>query len=446
MKRKLIFAVLVACVGVMTSCMRDEDWDLFNHPIHVSGTVDPYLGVPVAYGELNMNDIISSLSSEYSGYFNPDSVLMTIEYDTLVSDTIHAINLIPLPPLPPTPPVPAGKGMKSADTNYWSKDTVIVDTLDYDFFSNVNSLDGINVAHVWVDLNVGVWGDCPSSVAEHMNARFDSLKIFYIDHNDSLKQFTNSNLDNLAVDITDIRTGFRESFERVDVQSILNDRPKKIIAKYHFRLNIEKDFINESITNMMLGQIVGLDSLQMTKLVYSAEMKLQMPMQIRVDNMNYTFNVDLGDGLSSVNLDSIIKLIDQGIDIEVLDTKLRLKVENNIPIDMVLSAALIDEEGYTLSVVFFNEAIPAANISPVPEEPTIYYSSSPTVKELVKKFTASEIKKIPQAKKMRVNLLVGSNNKHVQIRRNDMLKLKAYLQVHPVADFDIEVSNNGLLK
>lgn len=443
MKKRLLFALGMALSGVMTSCMKD--FDMFEHPIHVDGTVDPHLGIPVAYGELNMNDILSSLSSDYSGYFNPDSLVMTIEYDTLVSDTIYASSMMPLPPLPPSPPSPGAKGAKS-DTTWWTKDTVIVDTLEYDFFNNVNSLDGINVAHVWMDLDVGLYGDCPSTVSRYLSAHFDSLQIYYVDHENNLRRFVSPALDTLSVDITDIRTGFRESFRRVDIASILNDRPKKIIAKYRFQFNVSKALVDENINNLLMGQVVGLDSLQMTKLVYSAEMKLQMPMQVRVDDMNYTFDVTLGNGLSSVNLDSIAHMIDQGINVDILDTKLRLNVENYIPLKLVLSAVMMDANGAPLCTVFFNEMIPPANTSPVPGDPTVEYSTSPSMKQLVKQFTASEIDLLAQAKKIRVNLLVGSNSKHVQIRKDDKLKIKAYLQVHPSVSFDVEVLENGLLK
>jgi hypothetical protein len=62
--------------------------------------------------------------------------------------------------------------------------------------------------------------------------------------------------------------------------------------------------------------------------------------------------------------------------------------------------------------------------------------------------TQQNIDDLKRATAMRVSITVDSDNgnKSVAIKREDFLKVKAYLQVHPTATFDIPVTDGGILK
>jgi hypothetical protein len=90
-KSTLLMTILLAC-GAFASCLRSDDLEMLRHPIHVTGSVDPQYGVPVATGEMNINDLLSHLSAEYQGFIADDEEVITVEYQTTMRDTIHAFS------------------------------------------------------------------------------------------------------------------------------------------------------------------------------------------------------------------------------------------------------------------------------------------------------------------------------------------------------------------
>ena len=63
MKKRLFFA-LVALLA-LSACMRDEDWNLLRHPIHIQGHMDPSYGVPAAYGKMTFHDAFMKAKAEH---------------------------------------------------------------------------------------------------------------------------------------------------------------------------------------------------------------------------------------------------------------------------------------------------------------------------------------------------------------------------------------------
>lgn len=439
MKKTILFTVVLAFVGMMTSCLRDDDWNILKHPIHVTGTVDPTWGVPIASGEMNMNDLLSHLSSEYQGVIDPDSNVITVTYDMSASDTIWAFSAISKKGSP--------KGSSSPKGNIYTKDSVILDTINIDLFSNVNSLDSISVAHAWLDLTVRAFSDyCSEMVRRNTTVLFDSLEIWYNDKAGNLKQFnpTEIDLQSFSVLVTDIREGFYHSFPTIDVAAILNDLPTRLITKYHLKFNVSDSIISQNIFSMSLPQI--LDSLRMTKFIYAADLDLQIPLSLQVKNMQTTFDLDLGAGLSSLNLDSIVKTLDEGISVEITNSKFTLNLENGIPLNLLLTARFFDANGVLKLTVFNNAQVPSSNVAQVPGDPLSWYATTPTQKTLSSQLNKNDLDKIKDAKTLQLTLTIDSNNKHVLLDRDDNLKVQAYMLVHPTANIDITITENGLMK
>ncbi len=441
MKKTLLFAALLALAGVFTSCIRDDDWEMLKHPIHVTGSINPYWGVPVAYGQLNMNDILTHFSGNYQGYIDPNNDTITVVYNTNASNTIYAFSAFMKGTKAPTL-----KGNPGAKAMLYTRDSVFVDTIDIDFFNDVNSLDSINIAHFMVDLKVSAKAIFRSEtsanlVAPHVHAVFDSLEIWYDSHDDVHKKFdpADMNLDTVRVMVNDIREGFKLNFTTVDMADVANDMPKRIYARYHFKLNVSDSIISQNIADMPIGQI--LDSLQATQLSYSGDLHVEMPLNIEVENMHYNFDLDMGEGLNTVNLDSILQNISEGIAVNIDDSKFRLILDNGIPLNLTLSASAYDENGLYLWTAFTNELIPSANLAQDPLDPITWYAVSPSHKELMVELDQNDIEALNKATTLRVSLMVGSNNKHVAVKKDDYLKLKAYIQIHPTVDFDIDVND-----
>ena len=443
MKKTVIFATLLTMLGVMSSCIRDDDWELFKHPIHVQGSVDPHWGIPVAYGEMNFSDLLSRLSAQYNGYVNPDSNIITVEYQGHASDTIYASSFVS--------GLKAPRPSASKSGTYFTKDSVIVDTVYVDFFDDVNSLEGLYLSHVWLDLKVRAWGDCPAMVAPYVKVQFDSLEVWYDDHYDAHKKFTSTDidLDTVKIIVDDVRQGFYKDFPTIDMARVVNDLPKRVYARYHMKVQVSNDIITQNIASMPISDI--LDSLSMTKFIYEGDLAIEMPLEVRMDDLFYTFDVDLGEGLSGVNLDSIFRSVSDGLSVDVGESKFRMKLDNGIPLNLTLTAKAYEGDPSVPSnlrwIAFNNETIASAELGAIPGDPIIKQAVSPKTTMLEVDLDSADIEALKKCTKMRVSIMVATtNHEHVAIKRNDFLKLSAFIQVHPTAKIDIVVTENGIMK
>lgn len=440
MKKRVFFATMVALACMMTSCMREDDWEMFRHPIHVTGEMNPTFGIPVGTGRMNMNDLLTSFSANYNGVISDTGDMITVLYEISMSDTVFASDFIP----DSKGKVKGGKrGKGGAKADAYTKDTLLENIIDIDFFNDVEGLDSIAMAHVWADLSVGVHGDFGNNpgIANNLHVSFDSVELWYDTPNSATpKQFINESLSNFHVEINDLTVDSLYSFPKMDLATVVNDRPSRLYARYHLKLRVDPGIITQNIATMTIQEII--DSLSMAWISYSANMQLKMPMAMRVDNMSYDFDVDLGNGLSSVNLDSILKSINEGLSAEVTSSKFRLVLDNGIPLNLNLTAVAFAGDGVTpLWAVFTNEPVPSAQTAPTADDPMVEEAVSPTRTVLEVVLNKTDIENLKQAKTLKVNIRVNSGNKHVNVKKSDYLDLKAYLEVHPSLTVDISIKD-----
>lgn len=434
MKKTLLFLALAASV-TFSSCLRSDDLEILRHPIHVTGSVSPEFGIPVASGELNINDLLSHLSSNYQGLITDDDVI-TVEYNTELSDTIYAFSQIPN--------IGSKGGFEIEDAKdglvWYSKDTVITDTVDIDFFDDVNFNGSVNMEHIWVDLAVRAYGECPESIRPHVRGTFQDLDVKYEDHGGTVHTFTDFTVSPIV--INDITDGFERHFDSVDVAPIANDMPRRLILSYRLRFSVSDQFINENIANLYMGQV--LDSVRMSKLIYTADINVTMPLSVQFNNLTFSFDtIDLGDGLSSVNLDSIIASISSGLSVDIDKSLIRLVLNNGIPMEFTLSAEMQDGAGNKLIELVDGATIASSYVALGTDGRYRATGDRQTVVESV--LSNSDIDKLSRARNMKVVLRTDSDNKHVVIRRTDFLRLKAYLQTNPTVHIDIPVTDGGIL-
>lgn len=442
MKKTILFAGLLAFVGMMTSCLRDDDLEMLKHPIHAVGSVDPTWGVPVATGELNMNDLLSHLAADYQGLINPDSNVITVMYNMSAKDTIWAFSAVNIP-TPPFPSSHRGKKGFTKSGSIYTKDSVIVDTIDIDLFNHTSGIDHIQITHAWLDLAVAAYSNyCTDMVRRNTTVVFDSLEIWYDDKNGNHIQFAPSAFLDFSVVVNDLTEGFHHSFPTIDVAGLVNGLPSRIYTKYHFKLNVSDSIITQNIFAMPFAQI--LDSMRMTNFIYSADLDVQIPLSMQVDNMKDTFDVDMGEGLANLNLDSIMKTLDEGITVEITDSKFTLTLENGIPLDFTLTARMYDENGTLKWTAFTDKAVASANLASNADGS--YRATTPKKTVLTTELNANDIKKLSESKVMKVFLNIDSGSKHVVVDKDDYLKVQAYLMIHPTTGIDIEISSNGLMK
>ena len=210
MKKRVLFATVVAlaCTS-LTSCLKSDDWEMFNHPFNVTGEMHPTFGIPVGYGEMNMNDLLTSLSANSNGIISDTGDLITVEYTVTTSDTVFASDYMPSSKgvKHPASKRQGAKYKNGAKADAYTKDTVLETTIDIDFFDDVEILDSIFITHVWADLAVGFhgyFGDNPN-IVQNLHVSFDSVEIWYDTPNSPTSvQFNDTNLSAFHVDINDL--------------------------------------------------------------------------------------------------------------------------------------------------------------------------------------------------------------------------------------------------
>ena len=448
--KKTPLIALVMLLTLLSSCVRDEDLELLRHPIHVQGDVDPYLGVPIAYGEMNLSEVLEMLSSQYSGYLKPDTDIVIIQFDTSVTDIIRA------------------SGSKGGDTYkggnidkkpVGTKDGTYLNFVDTvkEYSVNVTLFDdarlqnivpgNMDISHLYMNLNVEYQGHCQpgyeDTIRNNVIAIADSLVIKYVDHNYQTHVFTG--LPNIPpITISDVLNSQTISFTDVDLAPIINSLPRKITASFRFKFQVKDSWIVNNAMNPNFSKMM--DTIKMTYLEYDADLKVEFPFEIHIGMLPYNFDINLGDGLSTVNFDQFLSSLGDNVEAELKDSYLNLAFDNGIPFDFMLSAAMLDSNGVELFQIVNLDTILSAPIAPIPGDNSNTHESIGTTRTTVRAMLNSEkLELLKQGRTIRMGLAMSTGTHRVAVQRSNSLKVKASIQVHPSASIDIPLSDDGVL-
>lgn len=433
-KRLFVLSAIAVLLAGLSSCLRSDDWELLKHPIHVQGQIEPNMGAPIAHGTVTINDVLHMFNNTYTGMIDPDEDILTIDFESNRSDSILAKSI-------------AGSGTKSP---FLSKDTLITYGVDITLFDKVTLQDivngNININHLWLTFNAEIWGDCPDTVRHlvqrYVHAYYDSLTVKYTDYNYQEHIFNGIPLTSMSFD--NVLTHETLDFDSVDLAEIVNSMPRHVQVSFRFRFELDNSIFNEDLAELYFNQL--LDSIWLTKIYYNTHVRVAFPFEIEIDNLPYAFDVDLGDGLSQVDIDAILDSIGEGLEVDLKDSYLTLGFDNGIPLDLTIAATLIDDHGLPIGGPRFTETIKSAPTVPLPSDPSAYESSGTTHSQVKIHADANFLRDLRRSKKIRFNLIMATCDKHVTIKHSDFLDIKVYLQLHPSASIDIPVTDNGLLK
>lgn len=437
MQKRPIFLLLIAATAIMSSCLREEDKDLFTHPIHIQGEIDPHFGIPVAYGEMNFHDIIEMLDESYSGHIDTESETITILYHMSTSDTISSSG--------------TGKSVrkgprKDGEAETWiTADTTLTFDLPINIFESVAweevINDDISIDHFWLEISAFAKALCNAEISsliqQYAYASVNSIEIHYTDHLGVTHPFTDFTFDTLF--IRDITQGQSASLNSIDLANIINSLPQKISATVDLAISAS----TEIITNMPYSSFEEfLDSLRISKFAYTLDLDASIPFSVHIGNLPYSFILDLGEeGMQALNLDSLAHQIHEGIDVELKDSRICLNIDNGIPANLRLRATLLDANEEELSVIFPDDTIKAAPIGPIEGNGNTLQAIGSTPTMLTATLNSQSLEDLSKAKKIKIDLGVSTNDngQHVSIMKDDFLKLKAYVKIHPSATFDIPI-------
>ena len=450
--KKTSLLALVLMLTLFSSCVRDEDLELLRHPIHVQGDLDPYLGVPIAYGQMNLSEVLEMLSSQYDGYLKPDTDIVIIQFDTSVSDIIRATS--------------SGSGSKGSSHKggnlakgpIGTKDGTYLNFIDTvkEYSVNITLFDdarlqnivpgNMDISHLYMNLDVMYQGHCQpgweDTIQNNVIAVADSLVIKYTDHNYQTHVFTGMPAIP-PITINDVLNSQSINFTNVDLAPIINSLPRKITASFRFKFMVKDSWIVNNALNPNFSQMM--DTIKMTYLEYDADLKVEFPFEIHIGLLPYNFDINLGDGLSTVNFDQFLSNLGENIDAELEDSYLNLAFDNGIPFDFMLSADMLDSNGAELFEIVNLDTIKSAPIAPIPGDISGTYESVGTTRTIVRALLNSEkLELLKHGRTIRMGLAMSTGANRVAVQRSNSLKVKASIQVHPSASFDIPLTNDGV--
>ena len=439
MKKRLFFALVA--IMALSACMRDDDWKLLKNPIHIQGQIDPSYGVPVAYGKMTFHDILGMLSSTYTGHIYDTTDVITIFFDTNMSDTLRNV----------TPGLSKG----GSKVNVIGKDTTLEYSVNISLFDGADfnqtiGADNITIGDLWLNLRAIFKAEVPENVRDIINnesyvsSTIDNIKIFYTKHDGTEVEFTGLVLPDET--LKHLIQGDTVDRDKVNLKSIINDMPKNIRVQfdYHFWLTDQFFF------SYPMGQYPALkDSIDKMKICYNVDLNAEFPFDIRINRLPYSFEINLnGDSLPSLDIQQTLDSIARGLTVDLKNAKLSLAFDNNIPANLNMSAFLIDSTGSIIGDSLIRDT--RISSAPIKVDPitgkNVSNGSKRTV--IVAPIDAQRLRDLKKTRKIGFNLAIatGSSTGTVSMRRSDFLYIKAFVMVHPTATADIPLTNQGLIK
>lgn len=446
MKNKYTYltrCLLVAAVSLATtatvSCLRDDDLEVFRHPIHIQGEVSPNYAIPLASGQMSFNDMLSNLSADYTGYLEEGNDVLTIKWDGVYGDTIYPLNGF-------TPSIKVRPQTKDEPVLYY-KDTIITQSIPIPLFDNADLEELTNSSmalhELWVNLTVAAKGE-PAMIAEHVSATYSDLVVTYIDRDGITRQFDPLTSVN-EVEVDNLTHGLFQQYDSIDIAPIINSYTRQVDISFRLKVKVLSSVIYYDWERYSFREM--LDSIQMTRLMYSIGTQVRVPFDLSVGNFSYTYNLDLGNQASGLNFDSIISQIHDSLHVDIDSLKLMLDFYNHIPVDLTVGAWLLDEDGNTLTALFDNRTIRSGRLCAMqPPYTGSYMANDTTHTPIPVLLTDSDVDNLNRSRTLRLKVALSSHDQFVVIQRDDYLRIKASLQAATTARFNIPVTESGLIK
>ena len=437
MKRQA-FIALAAMLLVFSACMRDEDMALLKKPIRLQGSMDPTIGVPAAHGRMTLHDILGMLSSSYTGHIYDTTDIITIYFDTTLADTVRNV----------TP------GLSGTKTNVIGKDTTLryyvnISLFDGAEFDQMLANDNITIGDLWLDLYALFKAHAPSNVAEVVNnenyvsSSVDNIKIYYTKHDGTEVPFTGLSLGSTT--LKHLMQG--DTVERIDInmKSIINDLPKRIRVDFDYHFWLTDQFI---LSYPIANYETLYDSLDKVMISYDVNLDAEFPFDVKINRLPYSFTINLnGDSLPRLDIQQTLDSIARGLSVNLNDAKLTLSFNNGIPAKFNISTYLIDANNNIIGDTLIHDTVIAA--APVAMDATGHYVASGTRATVIPvPINEQRLRDLKQTRKLGFNLTLATDNgaNNVSIRRNDYLDINAFITVHPQANINIPITNQGLIK
>lgn len=440
-KRKLAaFLLALLCAGslLLSSCLRDEDKELFRHPIVVTGDINPSLGVPVANAELSVNELLDMMQI-FSGIVDPNDTdeYLTIKFDTSITSHINITS---------SKSMGRNNRIQNADSDTTRFTETFRGLQKIDMFSNITELNQVSVRSLLVDLL--------TTIRIEATAQLDSL--ITVHHTrayiaDLSLDAYNDNNEHVSIPFSGIRYNIQPRASQditilndYDASQLLNIIPTKIGYTATVYIAIPTSELGAiALTDFIV------DSLTIRSMDVDASLNVEFPLNMCIHNLAYGFStpLSLGHVFDSITSD----LTGDNLQLELESTKIHMKITNGLPYNINLTADILDANEHVLFSLTPTAAnITGAPIAPDPNDDRLWITNGSTSSLITLEINSENMSQLGQSAFIKFNAALSttddSQNRSVAIRRSDKMGINLYLQVTPHASFSIPVTDSPILK
>ena len=444
---KLKRTLLALCVLAITfsACVRDEDLDLLNRPIHITGQIDPHFGVPIAYTTMDIADVIGLLGDNYTKYIDTsaEDELVRIQFDTVIENyfEFEDVNITP------------SAAPKAKSEIIYSYDTIIAGEQSFDLLDNLEILDKFSITKALLNWNADVTLGASQSVSDLINdygvkIYINNIKIKAINtETQATTAFPIMEEDTLMLDnITSGESVEVAILDEVDAGRILKIRPNKVQYEAHIHVDIPNTAFSVDITSQLQ------DTISIESLTVVSSISTRFPINIKVNHYDQVIDtVPLNVGGS---IDTLMQQLDsiEFLDAEVLDSYIILNVMNSLPLTANLNVDICDEHFSSLFMLMSPQdtLIKSAPIKPLESDNSLYVSDGSTPSLVKLKINQERILQLRDAKYIILSTTLntpefGNSQQQVAPRCTDNLSVKIYAQILAKANFDMPITDKPII-
>ena len=427
MKLKTITFAIIATL-LVSSCMKEGDFNELKHPIIFEGDFDPVLGIPFAKMSANMGDIVKLFdSTETASVYIDSNDLVSIRY----SDYMHELF-----------DYTVQKGRRAGSrTLSEENDTLWVThllegTLDIPFFRKlmIATNHDIHMEGMYFTVTSIVKGyttDTMQSIFNHgIKLYFDSITL-KIDCQDGFSPVIPFSNTPSAVDETELMHGKKlEILDQFDISPIVNRHPENVSYTIRMRIAIPVGQWTTDDPIEYLNQI-GVDSV-----TADIHAHADFPLQMHCDDAIYMDTADIEWNLN--DFDSVLNEVDRHMTLDTTSC-IVLQAKNYIPMSVHINAMLLDSNNNVLTrqILQKDSVVYGAPICPSEILPS-YVSNGYTKSRIVVPIDMQLLHNLRKTRKLRYliglnssTLSNGGGRPTISIREFDKLELKAYIVVAP---------------
>ena len=430
MRKPLFFIVLAGLLA--SSCLKDglNDFDALKHPISISGTVNPTLGVPIGSGQMTIHDILNMVQESESYVEVSEEGILSIVYDTTASWSIDLDDSKATP----------RKGAKDSTDVVYTARKPITGNVSFDLFENIKELENAEMEVDSLKLDILTYikatekPGCKEMMDSlHVHVYYDSLCIIVTGKDN---RHWSTQLPNVVPIDSLLEGQYIRLFNNEDISGAINIQPMRI--DYCARMNVAFEAAFFAAAGMNENQFVA-DVIGIEHVDIDADIKVDFPVSAYINNFSYETDIEF---VPSFSLG----------DLKIDSSMIFLDCENGIPLSLSLRAQLIDSTGTPLCDLL-TPATTELTGSVVGLDPVtnLYVTQTPSNTLIQIPITKSVFDNLLNTHGIRLTAGLNTSNtgdpihKRVTIKDDNYLKVRLWAKIKPSYSLDMDMgeSNQG---